>query len=473
MKNLLFTLALFLPLVTSAQELSSDEDIPNRYSYTSYHWNKYNLSYYIYNTSSHLTSQERKNAIETALNKWSLYTSFTFVETTVPTNADIVFMWVKDEHGDNDPFGPDSATTAHMKPEHTGYTMTKANIHYNDYKNWVVKVVPDNNEIDLVHTTLHEVGHALGLDHSILEGSVMYQGKREGRDLYYDDLQGIWTIYGCPFTIEGPSTVCSSALYFISSLPNKLSVVYSASGALTEISPIGSLRYLVEKNSDGVGCISASIRYDYTINTWTISKENIGVGTPILGSDILFETATGVHGCWASNMINNTFTVADNLSCAYDRVEAQLYRMDNNFNPTQLVQSWYNISTTNAQIEGYSQGWYLFRLRGYNDCGDSGWLEQEVEMVDFSLLNFLVDYDSSSEILTITLIDPSVEAENSQSRVLSSSYDIQIWNSMSMVKSQRTDLSKYQLSLVGLPSGIYVVRIIMDGKTYSRKFVKR
>ena len=479
MKHLLFALVLFLPLATFAQELSTDEDIPNRYSYTPYHWNKTNLSYYIYNTSSHLTSQERNNAIQTALNKWSLYTSFTFEETTVPANADIVFMWVTGEHGDEDPFGPDSSTSAHMKPEHSGYNMTKANIHYNDYKNWVVKVEPDNNEIDLVHTTLHEVGHALGLDHSDLYASIMYQGKREGRDLYYDDLQGIWSIYGCPFIIEGPSTVCSLAQYSIS-LPSKLSVAFDASGALTEISPIGSFRYLVEKSTDGIGCISATLIYDYNINTWVINKGNIGVGSPDLGMDIIFETSTGISGCWASNMINNTFSLTNNLSVAYDRVEAQLYRMDNNFNPTQLVQSWYNINTTGgASINGSTPGWYLFKLRGVSDCGYSDWLEQEVEMVDFSMLSFLLVYDAASETLTLTLIEPDSQnaqgAEASSQSITRGTYEIQLWNGIfsTMARSYKTDLTKYQMSLAGLPRGVYIVRVVLDGKTYSKKFVKR
>ena len=68
---------------------------------------------------------------------------------------------------------------------------------------------------------------------------------------------------------------------------------------------------------------------------------------------IQFQTPTGINGCWASNMINNTFTIENDHSFAYDIVEARLYRLDNNNNPSQLVESWSNISTTNAHIDGY------------------------------------------------------------------------------------------------------------------------
>ena len=94
-------------------------------------------------------------------------------------------------------------------------------------------------------------------------------------------------------------------------------------------------------------------------------------------------------------------------------------------------------------------------------------------MVDFSMLNFLLDYDAASETLTLTLIEP--DAENSTQQVLRGTYEIQLWNGIysTMARSYRTDLTKYQMSLAGLPKGIYIVRVVIDGKTYSRKFVKK
>ena len=94
-------------------------------------------------------------------------------------------------------------------------------------------------------------------------------------------------------------------------------------------------------------------------------------------------------------------------------------------------------------------------------------------MVDFSMLNFLLNYDSASEMLTLTLIEP--DAENSTQQVLRGAYEIELWNGLTTtkVRSYRTDLAKYEMSLAGLPSGIYIVRVIIDGKTYSKKFVKK
>ena len=274
-------------------------------------------------------------------------------------------------------------------------------------------------------------------------------------------------------SLTGPSIVCNSGSFSISEIPAGASVSWSVSNnCLSIASGQGTSSVTLQKVSSGICDVSVHFSVGGQV-LCTLTKKDVVVGTPDLGMSIQFRTATGVNGCWASNMNGNTFTIENNLSWAYDRVEAQLYRMDNNFNPSTLVNSWSNISTSNASIPGYTAGWYLFKLRGVNDCGYSNWLEQEVEMVDFSMLNFLLDYDAASEMLTLTLIEP--DAENSTQQVLRGTYEIQLWNGIysTMARSYRTDLTKYQMSLAGLPKGIYIVRVVIDGKTYSRKFVKK
>lgn len=277
--------------------------------------------------------------------------------------------------------------------------------------------------------------------------------------------------------ISGSDYVCLGT-YSIINMPPNSTIQWSVNNSnIAIVSGQGTTTVSVQKQSNGSATLTATIKYNgVTIATPT---KNVITTNPVLGMSIQFQTPTGINGCWASNMINNTFTIENDHSFAYDIVEARLYRLDNNNNPSQLVESWSNISTTNAHIDGYTQGWYLFQLRGVNDCGYSDWLEQEVEMVDFSILNFLLDYDASTEILTLTLIEPNNENAqnktiNSQSKLIDS-YIIELWNGLNSIKvdSYRTDLIKYQISLVGMPSGIYIVRIIKDGKSYSKKFTKR
>ena len=283
-----------------------------------------------------------------------------------------------------------------------------------------------------------------------------------------------------PFlSITGPNAACSPATYSINNISSNLTVVWELNNAfgisLQQNTPATNQCTLTGSGT----CNLVAKIYRGSSYVTTLTKNNIAIGTPDIGMSILFRTSTGVSGCWASNMIGNTFTVEDDKSWAYNSVEAQLYRLDNNFNPSTLVNSWSNISTTNASIPGYTAGWYLFKLRGVNDCGYSNWLEQEVEFVDFSMLNFLLTYDSASETLTLTLIEP--DSQNSQGAEVCSqsisrgTYEIQLWNGnySTMTRSYKTDLTKYLMSLAGLPSGIYIVRIIIDGRTYSRKFLKK
>ena len=209
------------------------------------------------------------------------------------------------------------------------------------------------------------------------------------------------------------------------------------------------------------------------LNARQAVKAALDYGDASLGASIIFQASDGNYGYWTSNytIATNTFSIQNSNVSSYPWVEAELYRLDGNGNPSTLVTYWENISTTNASIPGNTPGWYLFRVRGYNATGFTYWLEQEIEMVDMSSLLFTLDYDSSSECLIITLNDPLANTESK----LSEQYEIQLWNSSGtkMLKTYKTDLKNYQISLAGLPSGIYIVRIIIEGKTHSRKFIKR
>ena len=54
---------------------------------------------------------------------------------------------------------------------------------------------------------------------------------------------------------------------------------------------------------------------------------------------------------------------------------------------------------------------------------------------------------------------------------LTSSYEIQLWNSSGLVKQVETDQPSYQLNLTGVPPGFYYVHVIKDGQTYRRQLV--
>lgn len=51
--------------------------------------------------------------------------------------------------------------------------------------------------IGLLYTAVHEIGHALGLDHSDVKEAVMWPLAKSGRPvLHQDDIDGIHSLYG-------------------------------------------------------------------------------------------------------------------------------------------------------------------------------------------------------------------------------------------------------------------------------------
>lgn len=468
-----------------SQDLSMADEIAvlDRYSTTNLTWNKTNLTYKITNGSVHLTTQEEENAITTALSLWSQITVFTFTKVSSSSNADITFSWETGVHAVcNTSFPPNEI--AHTLPyNYIGTTtMSKALVHFNDAVDFVYNENPSNQEVDIVHTALHEIGHVLGLGDYNNGFNIMAQSHSSGRIFYADDLQGIWSLYGCPFSISGATEFCQSAVYNISGLPNYLSVHWSTSSPISINSGQGTSSVVVHKTANGYGSLNASIRDIVNVSAATITRYNIYVGPPptTIGSHILFKDPNGNTGSWSSSDYGNKFSIMTISGPATGpfKAEAYLYRLDNNYNPSQQVWHSSNLNLTDVIVPNYSIGWYLLKVRGYNDCGYSDWIEQEIEIIDTSLLNILLNYDASTETLLVTILEPTIRtsergASINQSQSSSCVYDIQLWSSTNLVKSYRTDLSKSQISLSGLPKGIYIIRVIKDGKTYSQKFAKR
>lgn len=286
-----------------------------------------------------------------------------------------------------------------------------------------------------------------------------------------------------PPYINGVDHICSSVVYTLENCPPEGSVSWEISGE-------GIDGVTIQRNYPNAN--QCTIRNDYNYpgkinikakiyrnsqNIYTAEKNNIKIGTPTLGMSIVAEAPDGTIGCWSSDMDGNTFSIEESCAWAYDRIEAKLYRMDSSFNPTQLVQTWNNISVTNAYIPSYSAGWYLFMLRGYNDCGYSEWLEQEVEFVDFAWQGLRLDYTPSSDVIKISVNSPSVSNNSLNTKKLKAptSCELQIWdsNNTHLIKKINVKTIPSEISLNGVQNGIFIARVISNGKTTSYKFVKR
>jgi len=208
------------------------------YSLGASKWNKNNLTYYIYNSSNHLTSSERETAIQNAFQTWSNNSTLSFTQLSSPDNADIKIKWVSGDHGDGYPFdgtGGSPNVFAHAFYPAPAGGVYAGQLHFDDAEDWSV----NGSGIDLETVALHEIGHLLGIAHSEVYGSIMYPTYNTiRRSLSVDDCQAIWDLYGYNFYILGNSHVCNSQVFTIKNLPNGANVtwgfLYSSSTSMLQ-----------------------------------------------------------------------------------------------------------------------------------------------------------------------------------------------------------------------------------------------
>jgi hypothetical protein len=198
-------------------------------------WNKRIISYYFQNVTSDISATSAKNMVRQAFGIWQAKTHLYFIEACNATDADIVVAWNTGDHGDGYPFDGVGGTLAHgFYPPPNGGSLA-GDLHFDDDETWTDQIRNGTLQpLDLLTVAIHEIGHSLGLDHSLVSGSVMeeyYYGSR--RTLTADDIAGITSIYGGPVAlINGSENVCTQSTYTLNeTLPTGYSVSYSVAPA--------------------------------------------------------------------------------------------------------------------------------------------------------------------------------------------------------------------------------------------------
>ncbi|KAF2296253.1 hypothetical protein GH714_037096 [Hevea brasiliensis] len=135
------------------------------------------------------TPRQGVYAIRKSLQDWASVSHFTFKYTEDYANADLKFSFQKRYHKDNNPFDVPGGVYAHAWAPPIGA------VHFDSAERWTLGKFP--HSIDLYTISLHEIGHALGLQHSTVQAAVMYPyvGAGEVKNLQDDDIQGIRALY--------------------------------------------------------------------------------------------------------------------------------------------------------------------------------------------------------------------------------------------------------------------------------------
>jgi hypothetical protein len=152
-------------------------------------WDRFNLTYSIWNYNPDLQKEEQVKAIRWAFNLWSDSTPLQFEQLGDGVAADIELRWA-DGRSDN--------AWANPPPGSSGQKPEDGNIWFNLDRRWTFEERDTNEQpVDFLTICAHEIGHSIGIGHVLMFPSLMVQnyiGSHRRLDLYelscYAELYG-------------------------------------------------------------------------------------------------------------------------------------------------------------------------------------------------------------------------------------------------------------------------------------------
>lgn len=173
-------------------------------------WGSREITFFIdfKNESINMTKEDQQNAFLTAFKVWEEQTSLKFRQ-SAKKDAQIKVSFRNGAHGDDFDFDGRGHTLAHAF--YPGQKGRSGQVHLDADENWSLYGY-HVGETSLLMVTLHEIGHALGLGHSLDQDSVMrpiYKGYSWANlKLGAKDIDGVEKLYG-----EDPTTFKKDGIF--------------------------------------------------------------------------------------------------------------------------------------------------------------------------------------------------------------------------------------------------------------------
>ncbi|KAK7088113.1 stromelysin-1-like [Littorina saxatilis] len=189
-------------------DIRLDSQSPSAFRLLDSKWDHTRLSWKLEIPTNQLHRSVQRDAIRDAFNIWRQVAPLEFrEETRRQEKVDINILFGGRQHGDTYPFDGPGVVLAHAFGP--GDYDLAGDMHIDNDETWGLGQQGEDREAtDLLMVATHELGHSLGLAHSLDPGAIMYPYYTGANQLGQDDIKAIQSLYGArigqPRTTQRP-----------------------------------------------------------------------------------------------------------------------------------------------------------------------------------------------------------------------------------------------------------------------------
>ena len=311
---------------------------------------------------------------------------------------------------------------------------------YETEGNCTKPAIPTNGGTIMSYCHLQDCGINLSLGFGSQPGNVIRNSVRKAACLS-----------GC--SISGPTVVCNQGTYTIQNLPSGSSVRWSTNnGNLQLVSGQGTKTAVFRKSGSGECVIQAQVASSgpaITHRTW------VGVPSRVDNIEGMIEGAQLEP--------NSPYVFSIDNAQNTDRVEWAVGGGQ--------IESGQGTNRIFVKTEEFGR-FYIWANR-INRCGEGGYHKFSGTIIRREYFTLSPNPAVDVVTLQLTKADGEHRAPSSPSAMgTTNTYEIQLWSGLAMLRSFQTNQPTFQIPIAGLPAGLYFVRVIKDGQTYTEKLIK-